>query len=180
MMAALSIRSLQMSGITSGEDIYSLLKRCRKCRMFTNNGKFIIAHHQLPQLLTNAKTLKNFGCIVNTASEDTIDIAHWFAILKFGTRLIVCDSLNNISKYPDVKTNVLTFCNNNNLNYEDLKFCCQEGSSLSCGYISLFFIAKGSVSSAHSFLSTIHVLRQYSIKTREKWVLSFVRKHFKL
>ena len=179
-MAALSTRNLQVSGITSGEDIYSLLKRCKKCRMFTNNGKFIIAHHQLPQLLTNAKTLNNFGCIVNTASESTTDVAHWFAILKFGKRLIVCDSLNNMSRYPDVKNNVLAFCSNNNLNYEDLRFSCQQSSSVSCGFISLFFIAKGSVSSCHSFLSTIHVLRQYSIRTREKWVLSFVKKHFKL
>ena len=179
-MATLSTLDPTLSGITSGVDIYSLLKRCSKCRMFTNSGKFIIAHHQLPQLLSNAKHLKNFGCIVNTAPKNTNEIAHWFAILKFGRRLFVCDSLNNMSKYPDVKQNVLAFCSNNNLDYEDLKFPCQELSSVSCGYISLFFIAKGSVSNSRSFLSTIHVLRQYSIKTREKWILSFVKKHFKL
>ena len=83
-------------------------------------------------------------------------------------------------KYPDVKNNVLAFCSNNNLDYVDLRFRCQDISSVSCGLISLFFIAKGSISNSHSFLSTIRVLRQYSVKTREKWVLSFVKKHFKL
>ena len=165
--------------ITTENDVRSILRLCRKCNRLTNNATYILAHSQLPNIALSTRKHQTHGLIIN--SESGGRLGHWFTLLIYNNRfLIVCDGLCKAMKESDIVSNILIFCRKNNLILKDLDFRCQPRNSLKCGYIALFFIAKASQLQYRSFLRMINMLTQYSIGSREGYVLKYVARHFKL
>ena len=169
---------LSSKGITTQDDLQTFLQSCPKCKNITNNGTYIVSHEQLPYINLDT-TLKKHGIIINSESDSTL--GHWITLLIFDNKyLVICDGLCTVNHRKDIMRNIRLFCTLNHLILKNLKLLCQTKHSLKCGYIALFFIGKGSILTYHSFLAMTTLLKPYSIRTREKFILSFVMHHFKV
>ena len=169
-----------MEGLTTGEDIRKLLAKCPTCYSITNNGNYVIFHSKLPQLIITDNRPK-IALIVNTATSHRV-IGHWFSLIFFssGRKLFLCDGLDQARKDSQVLKNIKIFCENNNLAFSLYRVRLQLESSLTCGYIAIWWVYKLSVSSLKSFMNLRRIMLQQSIYSNEKRVLKTAKKHFQI
>ena len=167
-------------GITTDEQIITLLRSCSRCSKLTGNSSHVISHTDLSNFVLPNDKQKKWGFVVNSQHHGSSSIGHWWTIIIFDRYCLVYDGLCRIHKNDDVMKNVKSFCKLNNLKYKNGNFRFQLFDSLSCGWLATFFIAKASMLNHHAFLKLITFLRGFSIKSREKMILKFVFRHFKI
>ena len=166
--------------LTTGGDIEKLLTRCKKCYSITNNGKYVIFHTELPNLIIPNR--KKVALIVNTTRQN--QIGHWFLLIIFknsrNSQLFLCDGLGRVEKEPRVMKNIELFCKNNNLIFHNYNLKIQTSKSLACGYLILFFLFKFSILSLNGFLSLKRIMIRQSVRTNEKIALKSAKQHFRI
>ena len=165
--------------MTSGIDLEKIISSCKKCSKLIKKGKNIICHSQLRT--TNLEYNKTpYGFIINTSNDPSI-FGHWFSLMISSKKdAFFCDGLDYVKKLPDVMTNVYYFCQRNGLNLKIMSIRCQENKSSSCGFISLYFLAKFSTLSIQRFIKLPNLFKKNSIKTNELSALRYVKYHYKL
>ena len=167
-------------GITTDEQIVMLLQSCNHCNKLTGNSSHVISHTDLRNFVLPNDRRNKWGFIVNSKHHGSGSIGHWWTIIIFGRFCLVYDGLCCIHRNEDVMENVKSFCRLNNLKYRNGNLRFQLFNSLTCGWLATFFIAKASILNHYKFQKMINFLRGFSIKTREKIILKFVFRHFKI
>ena len=167
-------------GITTDEQIIMLLRSCNHCSKLTGNSSHVISHTELSNFILPNNKRKKWGFVVNSQHYGSGSIGHWVTILIFDRICLVYDGLCKIQKNDNVMRNIKSFCKLNNLTYKNGNFRFQLQNSFSCGWLATYFIAKASVLSQYAFLKMITFLRRFSLKSREKIILKFVFRHFKI
>lgn len=167
-------------GITTNEQIITLLQSCKRCNKLTGNSSHVISHTDLRNFVLPNKKRKKFGFVVNSQPHGSNSIGHWWTVIIFDQFCLVYDGLCSIHKNEDVMKNIRSFCKLNNLKYKNGNLRFQLFDSLTCGWLATFFIAKASILNYYKFQKMITFLRGFSIKTREKIILRFVFRHFKI
>ena len=165
--------------MTSGIDLEKIVSSCKKCSKLVQKGKNIICHTQLRT--TNVKNRKGpYGYIINTSTDPSV-FGHWFNLnISSKNDAFFCDGLDYVKKLPEVMNNVYYFCQKNGLNLKMMSIRCQENKSSSCGFVSLYFLAKFSTLPIQRFIKLPNLFKKNSIKTNELSVLRYVKFHFKL
>ena len=172
-----------MNTLTNSNDLKNVIKTCEKCDVTINHGKNIICHTELSRIVINHDSKnrkKPIGFIVNSSCEEN-QIGHWVSCLVTNTNhLLVCDGMNYILKQKNFLHSLNLFCNLNNLKLIDLGIRYQLKKSLSCGLLSVFWISIHTNLKPNEFRKLCHCLKRNTIKSNEIFMLSYIRKHFKI
>ena len=171
---------METSFITSQSDIKRFLKTCHLCDKITNGSKNVIDHSELPNIILNNGKAQKHAFIIHVQNNIPSSVGHWASVLVFNNKYaLICDGLNQIKHNQNgAMININHFCSLNRLKPVILKFRCQPKRSLKCGYIALFFVAKATTLSFNSFNKMCKMLNQYSILTKERYALNFVKRHY--
>lgn len=167
-------------GITTDEQIIMLLQSCSRCSKLTGDSSHVISHTELSSFVLPDNKRKKWGLVVNSKHHGSNAIGHWWTIIIFDQFCLIYDGLCSIHRNDVVMKSVKSFCKLNNLRYKNGNFRFQLSNSLKCGWLATFFIAKASVLNHYKFQKMITFLRGFSIKSREKIILKFVFRHFKI
>ena len=167
--------------ITSDSDLIELLKECPKCFKTSLNGKLIMFHEDIQSL--NVKHLRHQKlCIIINSEKGDEKLGHWVALLisKLPSNLVTyMDSLNMLKNTkPAVHSNIIDFCKLNNLNVIDRSFKWQRLNQNSCGYYSLYILAKFVHLSHNAFEHFLDALKRNPNSRNEYHIFKFVVKHF--
>ena len=167
--------------ITRKEDLVEILSKRPKCLESTANGKFIISHEQLPNiLLTTFKKKPVFNFIVHSKSQDGT-AGHWWNLTIFNNKtLFFLDGLNHVKYQSNVMSNIKKFIKINNLTMHNFNIRYQAPSSKKCGFLACFFVYKSVSSSVMKFFKLLLMLKQNSMKTNEEYMFKLVKKYFNL
>jgi hypothetical protein len=164
--------------ITSASDLRRALKNCTRCNNITMKGQFICSHEGLLSLDITKCRKKKIAIIVNSESDPSL-LGHWIVCLISHRFLLFLDGQQQVfTKRSDVMLNINNFCLKNSLKFINLKLKIQKNNSFKCGFIVLFLIAKFTILSFPSFLALKNVLANNSISANERFILTFVRRHF--
>lgn len=168
--------NIRYNHLTNGNDLRLLMKSCKKCTKSIEFGQHIVSHKQLPLFRPKQKQTAFTFITSNFPGE----IGHWANI--FVTRnktAFLCDGLNYVQTRPDVMSNIVHFCRNNNFQLNILDLRCQLEKSSVCGFITMYMIYVFTHFSLKQFISLEKLFKRNSIKTNEKLILECVQKHFK-
>lgn len=163
--------------LTSGTDLITVLKGCKKCFKTIAHGKHVVPHKALPFININ---LKKTGFLVNSCNSPS-QIGHWFTLLFSSSRIaFLCDGLNYVQKRPDVMQNIITLCQKHNYKLFILDVRCQLQKSSVCGYIAMYMIYVYTHFSVKQLCSLQKLFKRNGIATNQKIVLDCVKKHFRI
>ena len=173
----------QLNTLTTSIDLRNVLKACGKCDETIRHGKNIVCHSELSQTVLNRDSKngkKPIGFIVNSSCEEN-RVGHWVSCLVTKTNhVLVCDGMNYVLKQKDFLHSLDLFCDLNRLKLIDLGIRYQLKNSLSCGLLSVFWISAHTNLKPNEFRKLCHCLKRNTIKTNEMFMLSYIRKHFKI
>ena len=180
----------QLQYLTNEVDLTRLAARCRQCYESLQFGRNIITHEKLPTkiLRTKSNTLNAFIINTNTQQQqqqqqqqypDRPAYGHWITLLIHRNIALICDGIAYAKSRIDVWSNIEQFCRNNKCKLVYLDLNCQPRSSAKCGYHSLGFIAKYHTLPLHRFYSLQYFFKRNNIKSNERFMMTFVQKHFK-
>ena len=166
----------RLKHLTNGNDLRTLMKTCRRCSKSVEFGLHIILHKQLSFIRLKQRQTAFTFLSCNMPGE----IGHWANIFVTKNNIaLLCDGLNYVQTRPDVMSNIMNFCRNNNLHLKNLDLRCQLEKSSICGYVSMYMVYAFSHFTLKQFLSLEKLFKRNSIKTNEKLVLTCVQQHFK-
>ena len=182
MATTMASSSEETINITTGQDIANLISKCSKCTSITNGGNYITSFTHLKELII--PEWSKVAIVVNTEEDFSLNVGHWIVLTVFlgevsGRHLILCDGLNETeTKAPKVMQAIKHFCQLNRLTYTNLNLRCQLQTSQTCGFISLFFLAKASMMSLDSFILLRNTMKRNSVHTNEEVAINFVKLHY--
>ena len=166
--------------ITNIFQLKDALNKCPKCKKLTMNGDLIMSHEHLVNLDITKIKKKKLALIINSENDASI-IGHWFVILIWKKYAIFADGQQKLfSNREDVMLHIRRFCSKNSLKFINQKLKIQKNRSFKCGFIALFLVAKFSILSFKSFLALRAILNNNSISSNEKFILNFVKRHFRI
>lgn len=189
------IMELKNNGITTDTDLRQMLNTCYRCYKLTNNGKLVMSYTDLINVnklhcrrkcviilntIPKSVTQNNPVEVPNMSQSTQQTTGHWFCCVLYESTLYVFDGLGKIHQNTDVMHNIRQFCQSNNFTFENVHFRFQILDKFHCGYLALFFVAKTSLLNQRSFLKMINMLKQHNVKSREKHMLKYVLRHFKI
>ena len=182
MATTMAASSKEKINITTGQDIANLISTCSKCTNITNGGNYITSYIHLKELVVPKQS--KVAIVVNSEEDFSENVGHWIVLVVFlggvsGRHLILCDGLNETeTKAPKVMQAIRHFCQLNSLTYTNLDLRCQLQTSQTCGFISLFFLAKASIMSLDSFILLRNTMKRNSVHTNEEVAINFVKSHY--
>lgn len=186
---------LKNNGITTDKDLSQMLSACYRCYKLTNDGKFVMSYTDLVNV-TIPRHQKKCVLILNTLPKsnkqnESVNVSnmsqssqqttgHWICCVLFGSTLYVFDGLSKIHHNTNVMHSIKQFCRSNNFTFQNVHFRFQVLESFSCGYLTLYFVAKTSLLNQRSLMKMINMLKQHNVKSRENHMLKYVLRHFKI
>ena len=166
--------------ITTNDELCIVLKKCCYCSRITDKGKNIVSYEELDTIKINK--LKKCCIVINTTKTDTNDkIGHWITLYYNCGQALVYDPLNTLHKsHPLVCSKINSYCNKNNIKLKYLSIQTQALSSLACGFHNIWFIHNSHKTNTKGVIKLEKMLTNFSIKNREKFIISDVLKSFRL
>ena len=172
---------ITMDGVTNGLDLQAILAHCIRCAKAVNYGQRIICHSWLPSFnIKNYSLQQPIAFICNSSCHPQI-IGHWVGLLVTKSRsLILCDGLNHVINDSAFMSSVRKFCIINDLKFVDIGIRSQSLNSFHCGIIAVFWVSKFFELSPSKFQCMLRLLRRHSIQSNEKFMIKYVKRHFKM
>ena len=170
-----------MTGLTNGLDLQAILTHCLTCAKAVDYGRRIICHSWLPLFNIKTYSFQSPIAFICNSSCDFKVIGHWVTILVMKSKsVILCDGLNYVINDSAFMQNVRKFCILNDLKFVNLGIRSQSLNSFHCGFIAIFWVSKFAELSPSKFQCMIRLLRRNSIQSNEKFMLKYVKRHFKV
>lgn len=164
--------------LTSNTDLLFYLKKHNYLYKLTENGKNIINYDKLDTTSTNFSKNGKYAIIINTLHSTTPPetVGHWAVLLleisKNSRDCMLVDSLANSFKQNNPLSHKITqFCNVHKLNLHLWKTRTQKKNSTNCGFQIVFFLHRFSKYGLKGIYRLQKMLHQYSLFTREYYIL---------
>lgn len=168
--------------ITSKIDLTRILSKCPKCLYSTQNGEFILSYNLLSSIkLENYKNRTAFNFIINSSQDDN-EVGHWANLVVIKKKILFfLDGLGQMRHNIEIMNSIRAFAKNNNLKLFSFNVRYQLKDSKKCGLLACFIVHKSAHNPSISwFLNLRKILSRNSVSTNEHFMISSVRKHFKL
>ena len=164
--------------VTTDDELRNVLKKCNYCSKITNNGENIVSYKELNTIKINKS--KKCCIVINTAKNNTNGkLGHWITLYYYCGQALVYDPLNTLHKlHPLVCFEIKSYCNKNNIKLKYLSIRTQTPNSLACGFHNVWFIHNSHKINTKGIMKLEKMLTNFSIKNREKFIISDVLKSF--
>lgn len=164
--------------LTSNTDLLFYLKKHRYLYKLVGNGNNIINYDKLNKISYNFSSNGRHAIVINTlhSTAPPETIGHWAVLLvqisKSGRYCMLVDSLANSFKQNNPLSHKITqFCNVHKLDLHLWKARTQKKNSSNCGFQIIFFLHHFSKNGLKGMHRLQLMLQQYSLFTREYYIL---------
>ena len=176
--------------VTSSFDLQNLLSKCTKCLAITQNANLIVPQENLPEIQLPLHTQKKFFVIVHIPAkgpgrDDANElVGHWVGLAVFvefpphKSKCLVIDPANQFHNDTHTYFLIHEFCTKHNLNLIKYNVLFQKSSSLLCGLLILFHVAKMESLSFNGMMHLRTIIKNHNVHFNECYMLAFVQRHF--
>lgn len=164
--------------LTDGADLQFYLKKHPRLYNLIANGELIINYDELESLDIHYHNAGRYAIVVNTlhSSSPPKTEGHWAVLLieinKHNRNCMFVDSLaNNYKQHKDLAMKINLFCNVHKLKLHLWQTRTQKNDSNNCGFHAIFFLFHFHKHGTKGMYRLQSMLQQYSLATREYYVL---------
>ena len=164
--------------LTSNTDLLFYLKKHQHLYKLIKNGKYILNYDKLDTLQKHFSKNGKYAIIINTlhSSSPPDTTGHWAnLLLEINHHSRICmfvDSLaNGFKQHKDLASKLSSFCEVHKLDLHLWKTRTQKSKSSNCGFQIVFFLFHFCKHGIKGMYSLQSMLQQYSLHTKEYYVL---------